>query len=743
MLSQKEINKLHIILNKIAKAMCGCSVKYVTGQDIGYADKVGIYINPTADYIKKNISSKQEHKAVICGVFTHELMHKLMSDFVLLETELNKYQPFEQMILAEINNCVEDPAIEFFSTEFLDGWLIDSLRCSIGFFHRNSPRIESSKFPYSQFINAIIQFGDMGLIKGKFTFKEAEELFYKALPVMNNAIEEPEASKRFEYSKEIFEIARPLWEEEKNKAELIEELMKAMAQNGKSQNSGNGSSGDNPESAENSEDSDSSSSSGSSSSSSNLIKKKQARRKSLEGAKSPQKDENCQKGDNSSDEAKNSSNDPNNPAGGDSSGSKDGSAGESKSKEEDSDNSANKNAKSEANDSETKSSNSDNTSSSSDNDASSSSSDSDSEMSSNDNDFDAKEDNSADVELSVNKSETGKAPDVLKSDTNSEFFAEGTNEVSKEEYEIPDSLLTSIDTEMGNIKEEKEDNGIAEFEGKLDIPGIKGNFGAVKCLNRVVKIPGSADSVSAIYQTYLDALGGKIYKLSKSLQKIFSLDQEEKIRHTTGRFNEARYFTEKTTRVFDKRIEPHNKSAMCVCLVVDNIGSMCCKKIEAAKTTSISLAETFGKLNVPVAVIGFTTGGGYDAVHNHFMHWKNSKTDRMRVLGMAAYNSNFDGYSIRYANAMLKKRKEEHKLLMVISDGAPACRQYSGITGINDTKAAIKEAKKNASVIGIGIGDIREDIFRTMYGGDFIHIQNPDDLFTGILPKIKKVVRNW
>jgi nitric oxide reductase activation protein len=171
---------------------------------------------------------------------------------------------------------------------------------------------------------------------------------------------------------------------------------------------------------------------------------------------------------------------------------------------------------------------------------------------------------------------------------------------------------------------------------------------------------------------------------------------------------------------------------------------MCGTKSNHAKQTAIALAEVMNNLKIPVYIIGFTADtSGADAVHNHYITWKNTKLDRLKLLNITARCNNFDGYSIRYGGEIIKKKNAKHKLMIVISDGSPACRFYHGADGIADTKDAIRDVRKSASVLGVAIGNSDTEELHYMYGKDFIHIRNMDDLFAGMSKKIAQIIASW
>ncbi len=119
----------------------------------------------------------EEHKNVLRGgVFAHELLHQVYTNFDYTNAVTNSMKnKGEAAIFMEFANTLEDPAIEYFAPNAFGGWLLDSLHFSIRHLYKMSPAIGDEPTPYRQLINALIMFGDMGMVKGKFTYPEAEE----------------------------------------------------------------------------------------------------------------------------------------------------------------------------------------------------------------------------------------------------------------------------------------------------------------------------------------------------------------------------------------------------------------------------------------------------------------------------------------------------------------------------------------------------------------------------------------
>lgn len=165
------------------------------------------------------------------GVFVHEMLHQIFTDFNAEEkflTEKNISMNYgERNIFHDIVNILEDPAIEYFAPQEIGNRLLRSLRFMIAWVWRKSKSIEKTKDPFGQFVNAFIQIGDMGYIKGHFTDPAAEKAYNKALPSFNAGVVEPDPAKRVAYAYEVFEASRPLWEE---RMEEVEKLLKMIAE---------------------------------------------------------------------------------------------------------------------------------------------------------------------------------------------------------------------------------------------------------------------------------------------------------------------------------------------------------------------------------------------------------------------------------------------------------------------------------------------------------------------------------
>ncbi|NLN98205.1 MAG: hypothetical protein GX127_07520 [Eubacteriaceae bacterium] len=118
--------------------------------------------------------------------------------------------------------------------------------------------------------------------------------------------------------------------------------------------------------------------------------------------------------------------------------------------------------------------------------------------------------------------------------------------------------------------------------------------------------------------------------------------------------------------------------------------------------------------------------------------------------------SNRDGLAIKAAVDSLMKRKEDNKLLVVLSDGIPNDAQivskigpkqrrhglYSGYHGVADTATEVRKARK-AGVYVLGVFTGKEADLETeqrIYGKDFVYTKNPVHFAHIVSTYIKRII---
>ena len=172
-----------------------------------------------------------------------------------------------------------------------------------------------------------------------------------------------------------------------------------------------------------------------------------------------------------------------------------------------------------------------------------------------------------------------------------------------------------------------------------------------------------------------------------------------------------------------------------VTLLIDNSGSMRGRPITIAAICADILSRTLERCSVKVEILGFTTknwkGGQSREIWNkngkpktpgrlndlrHIIyksadtHWRQSKNNLGLMLKEGLLKENIDGEAISWAFSRLKKRKEERKILMVISDGAPVDDSTLSVNSGDFLEKHLKkivnfiEDKTDIEILAIGIG---------------------------------------
>ena len=191
-----------------------------------------------------------------------------------------------------------------------------------------------------------------------------------------------------------------------------------------------------------------------------------------------------------------------------------------------------------------------------------------------------------------------------------------------------------------------------------------------------------------------------------------------------------------------------------VTILIDNSGSMRGKPISVAAICADILARTLERCSVKVEILGFTTkhwkGGSSrekwmkndkpnlpgrlnDLRHIIYksadMPWRQGKNNMGLMLKEGLLKENIDGEALKWAYNKMSRRKEERKILMVISDGAPVDDSTLSTNSSDYLEANLKnivkwiENKTNIELLAIGIG---HDV--TRYYNQAIKITDVQDL---------------
>ncbi len=202
-----------------------------------------------------------------------------------------------------------------------------------------------------------------------------------------------------------------------------------------------------------------------------------------------------------------------------------------------------------------------------------------------------------------------------------------------------------------------------------------------------------------------------------------------------------------------------------VTILIDNSGSMRGRPITIAAICADILSRTLERCSVKVEVLGFTTknwkGGQCRELWNkkgkpktpgrlndlrHIIyksadtHWRQAKNNLGLMLKEGLLKENIDGEAISWAFNRIKKRKEERKILMVISDGAPVDDSTLSVNSGDFLEKHLKKIvkhiqdKSEIEILAIGIG---HDVSR--YYNRAIKITDVNELGDVMISQLSKL----
>ena len=258
-----------------------------------------------------------------------------------------------------------------------------------------------------------------------------------------------------------------------------------------------------------------------------------------------------------------------------------------------------------------------------------------------------------------------------------------------------------------------------------------------------------ATNVSETNIATYNAIMNEVGNISKRLQrKIFEALRDVCNGYTAKHKLYGKIFCPEDTyrpdgRCFANKKQPEDLPDMAINVLVDNSGSMSGIRLKTAIKACVLLHDFATAINIPVAVCGHTTSSGNAVKFTIFADFeKISKNDKYRICNMEASGCNRDGMALNIAAAMLAKRPEKAKLLIIISDGQPNHHNYGGEAAEKDIQNIVKSAKhKDIEIIAAAIGDDRDNINR-IYGDTYLDISELDKLPKVLTEIVKKRVIN-
>ncbi len=682
-----------------------------------------------------------EKKFFRMGVFAHEMLHQIYSDFQVLKETQTSLNPMERQIYANLFNLIEDPAIEFMAPSVIGGSILKALRFMIQTMYQKTPDIDESPEGFTQYHNALVMFGDKGIIKGHFTDELAADMFQRTCGRFNEAVENPDPKFRSDAALELMEETRPLWESFSN--DDLKKMLESFPDH-ESESTPGGIGIPMPAGGKKSDSASEARKKIVSSMEEPMETGPEKETEPEKGAK-PEKEAGSETDEKAETDEKTGSGETE-----DSFSFEDDATGDDKTDSSSSDGPK-------TNDTSTSDTSDDDGFDFEEPDVSPDTDETREETSSTDSkddkhmdDINEKLDDSDDMEDADEDREETPSTDSKNSNM------DDINEKLDNADDMEDITVDEKDLNWMDEADETSEKELRAEEKEAEKPvideSIEPNFypkGKYSMKNFNVNIAEHA--IEAYAERYGEVL--QKYAVSRSsfvkrLKRIFDTDRAKKEYKKSGKVNIKRYTgSRKTARIFERRTSPKGIDDLAITILVDESGSMregYVPRYQIARECTIMLAESFADLKIPVYVLGFSADEyEYHAEHYHYIKWKNTLKERYRLLQIQARANNFDSLSVNYASEILKKRRAEHKLLIVISDGVPACSAIGFKQGLADTKESIRMARKNMDVLGIAVGNDCTEQIQYLYGKNFLHITDVNAAFASISKEIADIVKRW
>lgn len=200
------------------------------------------------------------------------------------------------------------------------------------------------------------------------------------------------------------------------------------------------------------------------------------------------------------------------------------------------------------------------------------------------------------------------------------------------------------------------------------------------------------------------------------------------------------YYQKDSSKPFDRIKKPEKISLSCT-VIIDQSGSMYGYKLKSALRAAAIIKTFCNELEIPTMVFGHSSSYPTMDIYR-FCEFDGSENEIYTLAAGDAHCGTRDGAALLYAVNKLKQRREEKKIIFIISDGSPCDYGYSGATAYADIQGIIKSASAyGISFFAAAIDEDKESIAK-IYGEDrFVDISNLDDLPSKMAYVLKRALK--
>ena len=385
----------------------------------------------------------------------------------------------------------------------------------------------------------------------------------------------------------------------------------------------------------------------------------------------------------------------------------------------------------------------------------------------NDNTINNEDDKSNENEDTSSKDDKNKSQEETQSESEENNLLDKDYDVN--EFRIDDQIA---ENENENVSEKNISQKLNISSGNKDYRIYTNEFDEVsraellETQDEIIKLRKNLDQQLVSFKDLITKLANKLQRqLMAKQNRAWNFDLEEGLLDSSKL---TRVVIDPLNSLSFKKEKDYEFKDTVVTLLIDNSGSMRGRPITIAALCADILSRTLERCTVKVEILGFTTknwkGGQsrekwsknnkiknpgrlndlrhiiYKSADNH---WRQSKNNLGLMLKEGLLKENIDGEAISWAYSRLKKREEERKILMVISDGAPVDDSTLSVNSGDFLEKHLKkivnfiENKNDIEILAIGIG---HDVSR--YYKRAIKISDVNELGDVMIDQLSELFNN-
>lgn len=204
-----------------------------------------------------------------------------------------------------------------------------------------------------------------------------------------------------------------------------------------------------------------------------------------------------------------------------------------------------------------------------------------------------------------------------------------------------------------------------------------------------------------------------------------------------GRSRDARLFSQ---------IQQQDSREFVVELLIDASGSQRARQ-EKVVLQAYIIMEALSKAGIPHRVMSFCTFWDH-TIMQRFREYDEDASANERIFSFTTSSNNRDGLAVKAAAWGLLEREEEHKIMIILSDGRPYDvilnrpharnpQPYYGEYALKDTGLEVRRLRNlGVSVLGVFVGEEKElEAEKKIFGKDFAYIRD--------ISNFSKIVGNY